>query len=116
MVPEVNVFKCTGCGVCVKGCPVGIIGLVNGKAAILRMLCEECGICAFVCPPVAIVNEVSQPKCRSGITLARIKARKPSPTVAALIKIARPVVSRVASRISRGLEWRLASSRRRQRK
>jgi MinD superfamily P-loop ATPase len=58
MVPEVNVFKCNGCGVCVKGCPVGIIGLVNGRAAILRTLCEECGICAFVCPQVAIANEL----------------------------------------------------------
>ncbi len=58
MIPEINVFKCTGCGVCVKSCPAGIIGLINGKASILRTLCEECGICAFICPEVAIVNEV----------------------------------------------------------
>ena len=58
MIPEVNVFKCAGFGVCVKSCPAGIIGLVNGKASILRTLCEEYGICAFVCPEVAIVNEV----------------------------------------------------------
>lgn len=58
MIPEVNAFKCIGCGVCVKSCPIGIIGLVNGKASILRTLCEECGICAFACPQVAMVNEL----------------------------------------------------------
>jgi ferredoxin len=58
MVPHVDVFKCTGCGICVKECPEQIIGLVKEKAAILNDLCVECGICAFVCPFVAIVNEL----------------------------------------------------------
>jgi len=58
MVPHVDVFKCTGCGTCVRECPEHIIGLVNNKAAILTDLCVECGICAFVCPFVSIVNEV----------------------------------------------------------
>ena len=50
MVPIVNVFKCDGCGVCVKMCPPQIIGFVKKKAAILIQLCEECGICVDVCP------------------------------------------------------------------
>jgi ferredoxin len=58
MVPHVDVAKCTGCGICVRECPEGIIGLVKEKAAILGDLCVECGICAFVCPFVAIVNEL----------------------------------------------------------
>ncbi len=58
MVPHVDVMKCTGCGICVRECPEGIIGLVKEKAAILGDLCVECGICAFVCPFVAIVNEL----------------------------------------------------------
>jgi Pyruvate/2-oxoacid:ferredoxin oxidoreductase delta subunit len=58
MVPHVDVFKCTGCGICVRDCPEGIIGLVKDKAAILTDLCVECGICAFVCPFVSIVNEL----------------------------------------------------------
>jgi len=37
---------------------VNIITLFNKKAAILLDLCEECGICAFVCPDVAIKNEI----------------------------------------------------------
>jgi len=58
MIPEVDVMKCTGCGICLRACPVGIIGLVNKKASILRDLCEECGICAFSCPEVAILFEL----------------------------------------------------------
>jgi ferredoxin len=30
------------------------MGLINGKAAYLQMLCEECGICAEVCPIGAV--------------------------------------------------------------
>jgi ferredoxin len=58
MVPHVDVFKCTGCGICVRECPDKIIGLVSNKAAILTDLCVECGICAFICPSVAMVNEL----------------------------------------------------------
>ena len=68
MVPRVDVFKCTGCGICVKGCPEGIIGMVKEKAAILSDLCVECGICAFVCPFVAIVNEVPYGGYETGMT------------------------------------------------
>jgi Pyruvate/2-oxoacid:ferredoxin oxidoreductase delta subunit len=58
MVPHVDVFKCTGCGTCIRKCPEHIIGLMNNEAAILTDLCVECGICAFVCPFVSIVNEL----------------------------------------------------------
>ena len=68
MVPHVDVFKCTGCGICVRDCPEGIIGLVKDKAAILTDLCVECGICAFVCPFVSIVNEVPYGNYETGNT------------------------------------------------
>ena len=58
MFPWVDAYKCTGCSICIRQCPVNVIGLVNKKAAILLDLCEECGICAFVCPEVAIKNEI----------------------------------------------------------
>ena len=54
MVPVINVFKCEGCGTCVKSCPPQIIGFVKKKAAMLVQLCEECGICVDVCPIKAI--------------------------------------------------------------
>lgn len=34
------------------------MGLINGKAAYLQMLCEECGICAEVCPTGGIIFEL----------------------------------------------------------
>jgi MinD superfamily P-loop ATPase len=54
MVPRIDVFKCEGCGTCVKRCPPQIMGLIKEKAAILIDLCEECGICHEVCPRHAI--------------------------------------------------------------
>jgi ferredoxin len=35
MIPRVDVFKCNGCGVCVKRCPAHIMGLIKNKAALL---------------------------------------------------------------------------------
>jgi len=58
MFPVINVFRCDGCGVCIKRCPAQIMGLINGKAAYLQMLCEECGICAEVCPTNGIQFEL----------------------------------------------------------
>ena len=58
MFPVINAFKCNGCKVCIIRCPAQIMGLVNGKAAYLQVLCEECGICAEVCPEDAIHFEL----------------------------------------------------------
>lgn len=60
MTPLINVFKCDGCGVCVKRCPPHIMGLINNRAALLTQLCEECGICAEVCPTEAIFFELPE--------------------------------------------------------
>ena len=60
MVPIIDIFKCDGCGVCVKLCPPQVIGLIKEKAAILVDLCEECGICNDVCPINAIRFELPE--------------------------------------------------------
>ena len=49
MVPKVDVFRCDGCGDCVKACPPQVMGLVRRRAVILVDLCEECGICVEAC-------------------------------------------------------------------
>ncbi|MFB3896674.1 MAG: arsenic metallochaperone ArsD family protein [bacterium] len=41
---------CIGCGVCVKGCPMEAIKLVNGKAVIDYHKCIRCYCCHEFCP------------------------------------------------------------------
>ena len=45
--------KCTGCGLCVKICPVGNIKLTNGKPD-WQHHCEHCVACISWCPAAAI--------------------------------------------------------------
>ena len=50
---EINEEKCNGCGICVKACHEGAIGLVNGKAKLLRDdYCDGLGDCLPECPGV----------------------------------------------------------------
>ena len=50
--------KCNGCGLCVSACQEGAIGLVNGKAVLLREdYCDGLGNCLPVCPTGAITFE-----------------------------------------------------------
>lgn len=47
--------KCVGCGLCANACQEGAIGLVNGKAQLLRDdYCDGLGNCLPVCPTGAI--------------------------------------------------------------
>ncbi|MDI9511887.1 MAG: 4Fe-4S binding protein [Eubacteriales bacterium] len=50
--------KCVGCGLCVNACQEGAIGLVDGKAQLLRDdYCDGLGNCLPVCPTNAISFE-----------------------------------------------------------
>ncbi len=47
--------KCTGCGACAEACHEGAIGMVNGKAKLLREdYCDGLGDCLPACPADAI--------------------------------------------------------------
>jgi ferredoxin len=56
-IMQVDLEKCTGCGKCIKACPLGAIhlevGVVEGKrrgwAVVDESLCLGCGVCAAAC-------------------------------------------------------------------
>lgn len=50
--------KCNGCGACAEACHEGAIGMINGKAKLLRDdYCDGLGDCLPVCPTGAIAFE-----------------------------------------------------------
>lgn len=52
---NINQEKCNGCGICTKACHEGAIGIVNGKATLLRDdYCDGMGDCLPTCPTGAI--------------------------------------------------------------
>ena len=52
---EINEEKCNGCGACAAACHEGAIGMVNGKAKLLRDdYCDGLGDCLPACPTGAI--------------------------------------------------------------
>ncbi|MDD4080816.1 MAG: 4Fe-4S binding protein [Eubacteriales bacterium] len=53
--------KCIGCGLCVKACQEGAIGMVDGKARLLRDdYCDGLGNCLPACPTDAISFETRE--------------------------------------------------------
>lgn len=52
---EIDQDKCNGCGLCAAACHEGAIGMVNGKATLLRDdYCDGLGNCLPACPTGAI--------------------------------------------------------------
>jgi len=52
---EIDEEKCNGCGACAEACHEGAIGMVNGKAKLLRDdYCDGLGDCLPTCPTGAI--------------------------------------------------------------
>ena len=51
-VIQIDEDKCNGCGACANACHEGAIGMVNGKAKLLRDdYCDGLGDCLPACPP-----------------------------------------------------------------
>lgn len=55
---RIDESKCNGCGLCAKACHEGAIGMVGGKAKLLREdYCDGLGDCLPACPTGAITFE-----------------------------------------------------------
>ncbi|MCK9322859.1 MAG: 4Fe-4S binding protein [Candidatus Methanomethylophilaceae archaeon] len=55
---RINKKLCNGCGLCAKACHEGAIGIINGKAELLREdFCDGLGDCLPTCPTGAISFE-----------------------------------------------------------
>lgn len=54
-IVKIDIEKCNGCGACAKACLEDAIGIINGKAVLLRDdYCDGLGNCLPVCPMDAI--------------------------------------------------------------
>lgn len=52
---NINIEKCTGCGLCSKDCTRNDIQIIRGKAYPLNKSCMGCGHCIAICPHNAVV-------------------------------------------------------------
>ena len=51
--------KCTGCGDCIRACPVQVFEMQDGKSLPSRSsYCIDCGTCKEVCPADAIIISI----------------------------------------------------------
>jgi putative YpdA family bacillithiol system oxidoreductase len=69
--PQIDYYRCIGCGACVSACPEGgVLGLVHGKATIINGLkCVGHGMCAEACPVSGIKVGLGDIKSRDDIPI-----------------------------------------------
>lgn len=73
---KINEEKCIGCGACADACHEGAIGMVNGKAKLLREdYCDGLGDCLPACPVDAITFEEREAPAYNEAAVLAAKAK-----------------------------------------
>ena len=74
---HIDAEKCNGCGACAKACHEGAIGMVNGKAVLLREdYCDGLGDCLPACPTGAITFEEREAPAYDAAAVEEAKKKK----------------------------------------
>ena len=74
---KIDEEKCVGCGLCAAACHEGAIGMVDGKAKLLREdYCDGLGDCLPACPVDAISFEMREAPAYDEAAVLAAKAEK----------------------------------------
>lgn len=74
---KIDETLCNGCGLCATACHEGAIGMVNGKAKLLREdYCDGLGDCLPACPMKAITFEMREAPAYNEAAVQKIKKIK----------------------------------------
>ncbi len=76
---QIDDEKCNGCGICAEACHEGAIGMVNGKAKLLREdFCDGLGDCLPACPEGAItfIEREAAEYNEQAVTESRLKKQQ----------------------------------------
>ncbi len=78
---KIDQEKCTGCGLCADACHEGAIGMVDGKAVLLREdYCDGLGDCLPACPTGAITFEEREAPAYDAAAVAAAQSEKSAKT------------------------------------
>lgn len=78
---KIDENKCNGCGLCAKACHEGAIGMVNGKARLMREdYCDGLGDCLPACPTGAITFENREAPAYNEAAVKAAQAQKATQT------------------------------------